>query len=272
MQQNLRGHKKNLGGHCPECTPRGYGPGFIALVLLAFCLWIVLWFSCCWRCSFVLQEQCVIYHGPLLGNNEIRTLYFCRSDPKSSDHHLHAKNAASYCRYCYTRKGYDNQAEFHFSWSYTFPATPSSLRIWAPDPSKVTGCGPVLSCAAVLIIWQLFLTCMQHHELKLDSNKAIQLLRGIDLITFRFLQCPGVLALICFSCWNTNYRQIKSTQLLPAPMTVTSEVTLGRDPTTTMRAHGAVWHRVHIILFNMYYNDFFGWGWPWSTAFFVCVE
>ena len=44
------------------------------------------------------------------------------------------------------------------------------------------------------------------------------LLRGIDSITFRFLQCPaGVLALICvFSCWNTNYRQIKSTQFVRA--------------------------------------------------------
>lgn len=40
----------------------------------------------------------------------------------------------------------------------------------------------------------------------------IQLLRGIDPITFRCLQRPGVTALICFSCRNANYRQIKPTQ------------------------------------------------------------
>jgi len=45
---------------------------------------------------------------------------------------------------------------------------------------------------------------MQHHEFSIDS------------ITFWFLQCPGVLALICFCCWNTNYSQsmINSTHKL----------------------------------------------------------
>jgi len=55
---------------------------------------------------------------------------------------------------------------------------------------------------------------MQHHELKLESNKLIQLLWGIDPITFRVLYYLGVLALIVFYCWNTNYRQMKSTQLI----------------------------------------------------------
>ena len=32
----------------------------------------------------------------------------------------------------WVRKGYDNPAEFHFSWVYNFSATPISLRIWAP--------------------------------------------------------------------------------------------------------------------------------------------
>jgi len=45
------------------------------------------------------------------------------------------------------------------------------------------------------------------------ATNLIQLLRGFDSISFRFLQCPGILALICFSCWNTNNRQIQSTQL-----------------------------------------------------------
>ena len=36
------------------------------------------------------------------------------------------------------------RAEFHFSWVYTFSATPRSLRIWAPVPTRETGCDPAL--------------------------------------------------------------------------------------------------------------------------------
>ena len=36
------------------------------------------------------------------------------------------------------------RAEFHFSWVYTFSATPRSLRIWAPVPPRETGCDPAL--------------------------------------------------------------------------------------------------------------------------------
>ena len=36
------------------------------------------------------------------------------------------------------------RAEFHFSWVYTFSATPRSLRIWASDPPRETGCDTVL--------------------------------------------------------------------------------------------------------------------------------
>jgi len=36
------------------------------------------------------------------------------------------------------------RAEFHFSWVYTFSATPRSLRIWAPVPLRETGCDPAL--------------------------------------------------------------------------------------------------------------------------------
>jgi len=32
------------------------------------------------------------------------------------------------------------RAEFHFSWVYTFFATPRSLRIWATHPQRETGC------------------------------------------------------------------------------------------------------------------------------------
>ena len=51
--------------------------------------------------------------------------------------------------------------------------------------------------------------------------KLILLLKGVDSITFRFLQCPGVLALICvFSSWILISRQIKSTQLCFSPVPV----------------------------------------------------
>jgi len=36
------------------------------------------------------------------------------------------------------------RAESHFSWVYTFSATPWSLWIWAPDPPTKTGCDPAL--------------------------------------------------------------------------------------------------------------------------------
>ena len=34
------------------------------------------------------------------------------------------------------------RAEFHFSWVYTFSATPRSLLIWATHPPRETGCDP----------------------------------------------------------------------------------------------------------------------------------
>jgi len=39
---------------------------------------------------------------------------------------------------------------------------------------------------------------MQHHELKLDSNKANITVEGHLLITFQFLYCPGILAQFVF--------------------------------------------------------------------------
>jgi len=49
------------------------------------------------------------------------------------------------------------RAEYHFSWVYTFSATPRSLVIWAPVPPR-DRLWPSTPCATVLYIWQLFPT------------------------------------------------------------------------------------------------------------------
>ena len=95
------------------------------------------------------------------------------------------------------------RAEFHFIWVYTFSATPRSCGNWAPDHTKRGRFRPSTSCANVLIIWQLTPMHMQHHVLKLVSNKANSL---------RLLQFSAALALVCFSCRNANFIA-KSTQL-----------------------------------------------------------
>jgi len=116
-----------------------------------FCLWFgflvlffvcafVIWFSCCCWCSFVLQEQHVISHRPFLVNDESRTLHLCRFDSKSSDHHPHANSCCKqFVELARCERVMTTRAEFHFSWVYTFSATPRFLRIWAPDPPRETG-------------------------------------------------------------------------------------------------------------------------------------
>ena len=88
------------------------------------------------------------------------------------------------------------RAEFHFVWVYTFSATPRFYGNWSPDHTERGRFRPSTSCATVLIIWQLIPMHMQHHVLKLVSNKANSL---------RLPQFPAVLALVCFSCWNANF-------------------------------------------------------------------
>ena len=100
-----------------------------------------------WVLSFVLQEQHVISHRPLLVSNEIRTpsLHLFRFDSRSSNHHPHAK---SRCEQFVERAKCERvmtiRAKFHFKWVCTLSVTARSLRIWASDPSIETGSDPAL--------------------------------------------------------------------------------------------------------------------------------
>jgi len=103
-------------------------------------------------------------------------------------------------------------AEFHFSWVYTFSATPRCLRTWAPVPPRETGCDPALhaqlcwSCGSSLqhTIRSIFgMLCTYIHQS-----------RGNDLMTFRLFG-----ALCFFNCYGfflvleiLNFRQMNSTK------------------------------------------------------------
>ena len=52
------------------------------------------------------------------------------------------KTLQTICRASKCERVMTTQAEFHFSWVYTFSATPRSLRIWATHPPRETGCDP----------------------------------------------------------------------------------------------------------------------------------
>ena len=118
-----------------------------------------LFFLCrCW-CSFVFQEQRqrVRLSGSLLVVDEVRTRGFQNTRPQEL-------SASPFQRYdgcigwlililqplqtivelARCERVMTIRAEFHFSWVYTFSATPRSLRIWAPGPSRETGCDPAL--------------------------------------------------------------------------------------------------------------------------------
>ena len=135
------------------CLPRFWLFFFCCVFMIwfscfLFCLCIfVIRFSCCWWCSFVLQEQHIISqysHISLLANNEIQTLHLCRFDSKSPNHHLHAKKRCKqFAELARCERVMTIREEFHFSWVYTFSATPRSLRIWATHPPGETGCDPV---------------------------------------------------------------------------------------------------------------------------------
>jgi len=110
-------------------------------------VYFVIWFSrCCW-CSFVLQEQHVFpsiptYHfwrkKKFEGN--ISTDWIPRApNQPSSNAKKHCKQFVELAR---CERVMTTRAEFHFSWVYTFSATPRSLRIWATHPPWETGCEP----------------------------------------------------------------------------------------------------------------------------------
>ena len=166
------------------------------------CLCIfVFWFSrCCWF-SFVLQEQHVFPSIP--------TYYFWRRNSKATplqigsqeyqiNHHPNAKkHCKQFVELARCERVRRTQAEFHFSWAYTFSATPRSLRIWATHPLRETGCDPAPLAQLCWSSSSSFPYTFTTTSWNWTVTKLIYLLKGIDSTTFRFLQCPGVLALIC---------------------------------------------------------------------------
>jgi len=82
------------------------------------------------------------------------------------------------------------------------PRDASDLLSKINRPAALINCR---NCMARLVA----LYVMNLPSLQLLGKDLIQLLRGIESITFPFLQCPGILALSCFSCRNANYRNIK---------------------------------------------------------------
>jgi len=84
-------------------------------------------------------------HISLLANKEIRRQHLYRLDPKSTKStiiQMQKKHCKQFLELARCEKVMTTQAEFHFSWVYTFSATPRSLRIWATHPPRETGCDP----------------------------------------------------------------------------------------------------------------------------------
>ena len=98
--------------------------------------------------SFVLQEQHVVSqysHISLLVNKEILRLHHCRLDSKVTKPTIiqmqkkHCKQFVELARY---KSVVTTRIEFHYSWVYTFNATPRSLRIWATHPPRENSFDP----------------------------------------------------------------------------------------------------------------------------------
>ena len=173
--------------------------------LVCLCIFVI-WFSrCCYFFCFAGTARLSQYsHISHLANKEIRRLHFCRLDPRvpnqpSSKCKNHCKPFVELAR---CKRVMTTQAEFHFSWVYTFSATPRSLRIWATHPLRETGCDPASPAQLCWSSSSSFPHICTTTSWNWTVTKLIELLRGIDSTTFRFLQCPGVLNLICvFSSW-----------------------------------------------------------------------
>jgi len=123
---------------------------------------MVVWFvflCCCW-CSLVLQEQRprVRLSGSLLVVDEVWTLDFQNTRPQELPVSpfqqydgcigwliLILQLLQTFVELARCKRVMTTQTEFHFSWVYTFSATPRSLRIWAPVPPTGAGYNPALS-------------------------------------------------------------------------------------------------------------------------------
>ena len=115
---------------------------------------------------------------------------------------MHKKHCKQFVELSRCERVMTTRAEFHFSWVYTFAATARSLRIWATHPPRETGCDPAPPAQLCWSSSSSFPRICTTTSWNWTVTKLIQLLRGIDSTNFRFLQCPGVLALIwVFSSW-----------------------------------------------------------------------
>ena len=107
------------------------------------------------------------------------------------------------------------RAEFHFSWVYTFSATPRSLRIWAPVPPRETGCDPAIPAQLCWSSGSSFphrLSDSMQIWLAVHLNRPVKGQRLDNLAFFsvpwRFCNCYGFF--LVFEI--LNFRQINSTQ------------------------------------------------------------
>ena len=116
------------------------------------------------RSLFFGPCHCSCIFLPRLTNKEIRkaTPLQIGSQEYQINHHPNAKkHCEQFVELARCERVMTTQAEFHFSWAYTFSATPRSLRIWATHPPRETGCDPAppaqLNCVAHLprLLWVL---------------------------------------------------------------------------------------------------------------------
>ena len=124
-------------------------------------------FVCLCICDLVFFCLCILWFGFLVAAG---VLLFCRNSTSfpvfphitsgekrnskatslqigSKEYQInHHPNAKKHCKQfvelARCERVMTTRAEFHFSWVYTFSATPRSLRIWATHPPWETGCEP----------------------------------------------------------------------------------------------------------------------------------
>ena len=128
---------------------------YLGLIVLFVCLWfgflvllfvcVFLWFGFLVAAGFVLQEQHVFpiiptYHfwrtKKFEGNTSTDWIPRVPNQP-SSKCKKHCKQFLELAR---CERFMTTQAEFRFSWVYTFSDTPRSLWIWATHPPRETSC------------------------------------------------------------------------------------------------------------------------------------
>ena len=88
----------------------------------------------------ILSLSCIpTYHFWRLKKLESNT----STDWIQTNHHPNAKkHCKQFVELARCERVMTTRAEFHFSWVYTFSATPRSLRICATHPPRETGCDP----------------------------------------------------------------------------------------------------------------------------------